>query len=303
MVEKITIINTTLNKKCVMDMDTADYLLYEGGINWGNVGVTHNTLQYSRQVGKIISETVIGTRDVSISGWIIGDTIDEINKKKKLLSTISNPLDDIIIEAGDWQIKCKPSSNVTYSKTYPENNEVACKFLLQFFCPYPLFESTKTYGRKMTEDEGMFKFPLVLPSTGVIMSTRKLTASSKIINTGSVEVGCEINLRALSTVNNPKIFNVNTGESLQINKRMVTGEEIIITTTKGSRNIVGGIVGEPKTNYFSYLDFDSTWFQLPVGESNFTYKTYDIIGEEDTTYKNLIITISYKLSALNLEDE
>lgn len=285
-----------------MNMDDADYLLYEGSINWGNISITHNTFQYSQQIGKSLTNSVVGTRDVSISGWIIG-TKDEIGAKKKRLSTIINPLDDVEIDVGSWRIAGRPSSNVTFSTNRTENNSVVCKFLIQIYCPYPLFTSIRLYGRKLSEDEGMFKFPWILPSTGVIMSTRKLSSITAITNAGNVEVGCIITLEAKSTVNNPRIINLSTGEYIKINKTMVTGEVITINTTKGSRSVVGHIGNAEDTNYFDYFDFDNVWLQLPVGSTSVGYRTYDDEGKEDVTYKNLIVTIKYRLSALNMEDE
>ena len=302
MVEELMITNTSLNITCIMNMGDADYLLYEGCIDWGNISITHNTFQYSQQIGKSLTNSVVGTRDISISGWIIG-TKEEMESKQKRLSTIINPLNDVEIDVGNWRLTGRPSSNVSFSNNRAENNSVVCKFLIQIYCPYPLFTSIKLYGKKLSEDEGMFKFPWILPSTGVVMSTRKLSSITSITNNGNVESGCIITLEAKSTVNNPKIMNLGTGENIKINKTMVTGETITINTTKGSRSVVGHIGNAEDTNYLDYFDFDNVWLQLPVGSINVGSRTYDSEGTEDATYKNLIVTVQYRLSALNMEDE
>ena len=63
MVEELMITNTSLDIACIMNMDDADYLLYEGCIDWGNISITHNTFQYSRQIGKSLSDDAVGTSD------------------------------------------------------------------------------------------------------------------------------------------------------------------------------------------------------------------------------------------------
>ena len=123
MVEELMITNTSLNITCIMNMDDADYLLYEGCIDWGNISITHNTFQYSQQIGKSLTNSVVGTRDISISGWIIG-TKEEIESKKKRLSTIINPLNDVEIDVGKWRMTGRPSSNVSFSNNRTENNSV-----------------------------------------------------------------------------------------------------------------------------------------------------------------------------------
>lgn len=303
MVEELKIRNLTLNDECTMNMEDADYLLYEGGIDWGSLGVSHNTFQYSQQVGQSITNTVVGTRDISIGGWIIGKTLDEIKAKKKRLSAIVNPLNDVEVEQGKWKIKCRPAANVVFSNSYVENNDTVCKFLIQLFCPNPMFESSTTYGKKLMQDEAMFKFPWVLPRTGIVMSTRQASSIVAINNTGSAEVGCTITLQALGDVNNPEVVNLDTSEFIKIKKNLVYGEVITIKTAKGERSVVGHIGSAEDINYLDYFDFDNTWLQLPVGVSNIGYRTFDNEGNEDTTYKSLVVTIQYNLSTMNLEDE
>lgn len=302
MVESLIIENPTLNKRVLFDMDKADYLLFEGSIDWGNIRVTHNTFQYSQQIGQNITSTVIGTRDISIQGWIIGEE-NEIEKKKKALSILINPLNIVYIDVNDFRIQGKPSSNVTFSKTYQENNDKMCKFLIQIFCNFPLFKSVKTYGAKLVEAAGMFHFPWIIPKEGMIMSARKETAFTEIINFGTVDVGCKIILDAHGAVNNPTLINVMTHEVIKLNKILVAGEHIVINTNKGERSIMGRIGDVEEESYLDYFDLNSSWLYLPVGSSLFTIKSYTDEGEEDKTYKLLDVTIQYNVCFSNVENE
>ena len=78
MIESVKIRNDVTGNIIKLDMSEANYLIYEGSIDWGTVDVSHNTFQYPTQIGSYISSTTVGSRDVSISGWIIGDTLAEI---------------------------------------------------------------------------------------------------------------------------------------------------------------------------------------------------------------------------------
>lgn len=303
MVEELIIENLTNKKKHIFNMDNANYLLYEGGIDWGSINVEHNQFQYSQQVGVTITESLIGTRDISISGWIIGKTLEEIEKKKFDLSVLINPLDYVNIDVNDYRITGKPSSNVTFSNTYQENNDKMCKFLIQIFCPFPLFKSIKTYGKKLVESFGMFKFPLVLPKEGMVMGVRKESAFTMINNLGSVPVGVKITFNAHGNVNNPTLVNVNTLERIKLNKTLIAGETVEINTLKGERSVMGKTGDHEQESYLDYFDFDNSWIYLPVGESMFTVKSYNNEGQEDATYKLLDVTIQYNVCFTNLENE
>lgn len=92
-----------------------------------------------------------------------------------------------------------------------------------------------------------------------------------IINSGDLETGVVITLRALSDdVVNPVIFNSLTGEYMLINVRMYKGDIIKIDTNKGKKSIAK-IVDTEKTNMINALSGSSSWLQLETGYNEFTY--------------------------------
>ena len=79
-----------------------------------------------------------------------------------------------------------------------------------------------------------------------------------------------IRFKALGTVSNPILLNVDTGEFVQVNAVMQTGDVIEVNTRygeKGAKLLRDGA----ETNYFRYLDVDSTFMQLAIGDNNFRY--------------------------------
>ena len=303
MIESIKIRNESTGKIIKLDMSEANYLIYDGSIDWGTVDVSHNTFQYPTQIGAYISSTVVGTRDISISGWIIGDTLQEIEQKKDYLSKHINPLQNVTILVGEYSISGKPDSNLNVGNSYSENNEAMCKFLISIFCSNPMFLLSNAIDVSIADTQGMFGFPLIFKPEGIILGLRKKSLFTDVTNDGAIEVGMTVTIEALGTTKNPRIINVNTNEYMRINKTMVAGEKIVINTNKGERSVYGYVNGE-KENYFDYFDFDNVWLQVPNGISTFTYKTYDddYVTENDT-YKNINVTISYRLAVYNIGGE
>lgn len=301
MVENLYIKNLDTNKQVLMNMSDADYLLYEGGIDWGSVNVTHNTTSYSSLLGEYPTSTVIGSRDISIAGWIIGKTEQEIFNKKEVLSTLINPLQDLRIKSGDYGIDVKASTNVTFSNTYEENNDKMCKFLIQLFCPFPLFTKNNDSLVLMEDEVGGFHFPFEIPESGYIMSVFSDTRFQDIINDGAISIGIKVVFEANGVVNNPTIVNVTTQEQMKIDKVLNAGE--IVTISSQSDRYVTGTINGKDENYLDYFDYDNTWMQLSQGLNTLTVKTYDENGEEDETYKNLKAYLYYNPCVYNLKEE
>ena len=89
-------------------------------------------------------------------------------------------------------------------------------------------------------------------------------------NEGDVSTGMRIRFTALGTVSNQILLNVDTEEFIQINATMKTGDVIEINTkygSKGAKLIRDGV----ETDYFRYIDVDSTFMQLAIGDNMFRY--------------------------------
>lgn len=303
MIESLTLKNLNSSQSIDMSMYELDFCLYEGGIDWGTVNTDHNTFQYPGQVGVHISSTVVGTRDVSLNGYILAGNAGKLESKKAKLSMLINPFDDVSIIAGKYSIIGKPSTNVKFSNTYKDNNDVLCKFLIRLYCSDPLFYTTDSIISNIIEDtKPNFRFPLTIPSSsGVVFGIKKRILYSDVYNDGVVDTGGIFEITAQGTVNNPTIYNIHTNESMTIKKVLTYGERIYINTNKGSRSVIGEIDGV-QSDYLRYFDFDNDWLQIHIGNNALSFKT-DLDGEADLTYRNMLITLNYSTKLFNLEDE
>ena len=89
-------------------------------------------------------------------------------------------------------------------------------------------------------------------------------------NSGDVATGMRIRFSALGTVENPILLNVDTLEFIQINATMQTGDVIEINTEYGSKGATLYRNGET-IDYYRYIDVDSTFMQLNIGDNIFRY--------------------------------
>jgi len=111
---------------------------------------------------------------------------------------------------------------------------------------------------------------LELANGGIEFGYRAPSLIVNTNNTGDVECGIRIEFKALATVTNPSLLNINTGEFIKINKTMVSGETISVSTYFGDKKITTTLDGVT-TNIFNYIDFNSVFLQLDVGDNLMRY--------------------------------
>lgn len=287
MIGQFTLRNMTTQSQIELGQDSSkDYLIPEGGVDWGKATASHNTFSYPGQAGVYISSTSLRARDISISGYIsyvmseserisVKPSLhqeycyNKILQRKNFLNEVVNPLDYVRILVGDYAIDGKPSGSVVFGKTSAENNIYFCRFTFSLYCPYPLFKRLSKIEVPLNGVTPNFHFPLVFPSgEGIVLSVRRSYQLIAVNNDGAIPVGCIIRLKSSGRVVNPKIENVYTRESLTIRKTLEQGEEIIINTNDGEEKGISGPDGE---NYFKYWDFSNDWLKIPVGSSLIGY--------------------------------
>ena len=89
-----------------------------------------------------------------------------------------------------------------------------------------------------------------------------------IINSGDVESGVNIYLRARGPLTNPTIYNVETNEYFKLTLTMVKGDEVYINTKKKQKTVQLTSNGVT-TNIIGQLVSGSTWFTLNPGDNLF----------------------------------
>lgn len=265
--------------------DAEDYVLDQDGLDLGEVSATHNMTQYIDLVGKHLDSTVLSPRDISITGWIIGAGLSEINKRKILLEKIVNPLYQVKLEIGNYALNFRPDTSIQFSKEWNYNNGYMCKFQIQGTAPMPMFllKDYSTY-RQNVEKQSDFHFPFSIPKDkGVRFGYFPFESVRNMPNDGDVESGAIITLTAGTVLTNPIIKNLTNGESIKLNLTLQPEEKIVIDTQLGQQTATL-VQGSLETNAMKYLTIDSDIdMVLALGFNRFTVEAET--GEDDVDIK------------------
>lgn len=273
MIESLLLTNTVTLQSILFDRDDSDFVLDE--VDLGVVNGTHHSYKYVNQIGIYINSTTLEQRTISIKGYVIGDDYGLLEENKNTLNRFINPLQAVDITVLDkYKLTFKPDYSIKYSAPYKDNNEVLCKFLIQGTCPDPLF-TTLGEQSAVIGTVKKFHFPLIIPkNVGILMGLRTSSLFLNLNNTGDVATGMIIEFTCTSNVKNPKLINVDTQEFIQIDKTIVPGEKIVVSTISGEKYI-RGILNGVESNYFAYLNYESTWMQLSTGLNTLKYDADD----------------------------
>lgn len=312
MIEHFEVKNLYTNESMTFGFEEEDFLIDENSLNWGTVDVDINTYNFPEQIGFDISSSRLLDRPVKITGYAWANipreqfermTAEEyyaecekvIESKKKRLNALINPLNDCEILLKDFHLTCRPSSTVSYSTKWKENNEIICKFTIQMYCAKPLWKANKSLFYPLVTTIGLLHFPLTFKPQGIQMGARTNYSLIAVTNNGDVTVGAKIILKARGQVINPVVENVYTGEYMRLFHTMQEGEVIEINTSDDELTIIGTI-DEEQYDYVSKWDFNSDFIQFQKG--------FNVLGysADDETYTNLEISMELNENLLEVQD-
>ena len=225
-----------------------------------------NTFRAPDQDGAFYISGTVDMRNITLEGSIVADTPEAAYAYRKHLLRIFTPKKQGVFFFRGKQIPCV----VEEAELSAGIRERMPGFFISLLCPLPFFETPDEVRVELAAWESKFEFPLEIPVSGIELGARQPSQIITVDNIGDVACGCRIVFKALGTVNDPEIMNVDTGQYIRVNKTMSAGEEIRIFTYFAGKRIIN-LVGQVEENAFHLLDTGSTFIQLEAGRNVLRY--------------------------------
>lgn len=247
----------------------------------GPVKADISTTTISSSDGDLYNSARLGSRNIVLSlEFMYAPTIEEVRLKSYKYFPSKKPL-TLLIETDNRtaEIQGYVESNEPNIFSRKEGTSIS------IICPNPYFYSAGIDGTKETIFNGVepnFEFEFEnnsltedLIEFGMISNLTEQT----VYYSGDAEIGITINIHALGDVQNVSIYNLRTRETMKIDTvklaaltghGIIAGDEITITTIKGSKTIYLLRAGTT-INILNCLDKAADWFQLTKGDNLFTY--------------------------------
>jgi hypothetical protein len=292
---KITI--TSSNGSSIEISLTLPYILQK----LEGLGIPENStekLKSPDQDGTSWVQTLLDSRSIELEFGILTTTDVEKFNLRENVSKVFNPKYelDILYEypGGKKRITGHLDGPLNFAKSDDRRYQ---KVLALIECNEPFWRDEEDSEATLTLEEPGFKFPLVFnPSIvfGVIAN------NTVVINTVG-HVPSPVNIKFIGPATNPIVTNDTSGEFIKVNKVLASNEMLEINTAFGNKYVLFGeyqeviqpdgsieyeFVSSNPENAFGFIDPDSTFFQLMVGDNIITFN-------DDTQSEDAILRIKY----------
>lgn len=212
----------------------------------------------------------IQSREIEILGSIATRDKAEALTMRRNLNHVLNPQigAKMIYEYGDFRrvIDCRVDNAPMYSR-----KAIFQDFTVQLVCHNPFWREETESATDVAAWLGGFEFQLEIPiDTGIEMGSREPSIIVNVYNQGDVKTGIRIDFRAIGTVANPSLLNIYTGEFIKVNYTLEAGDVLSVSTYYGGKEVILK-TGGGSMDAFRYLDADSSYLQLDVGDNLFRY--------------------------------
>ena len=235
----------------------------------------NNTIYSSNSMGQH-GDTYIGQRiepkEIVATGYIKAkDKAQAYSLRRNALRILNPELQGRLTYIfGDFRrvIDCRIDASPEFYK-----KQVLLQFEINFNCLNPFWRPEAENKQDIASWVAEWEFPCEIEqnnSDSMIFGHREESVIVDCYNEGDVATGMRIRFTALGTVINPVLLNVDTQEYIQINTTMQTGDVIEVFTGYGNKGATLTRKGV-QSDYFRYIDVDSTFMQLEIGDNVFRY--------------------------------
>lgn len=241
------------------------------GLNPPNANI--NTSNYANGDGSSFSSSRIPNREVVITVYINGD----IQKNRLTLYKF--------FRSKEWcKIYYKDEYRDVFVEGYVQTLDVT-PFVqkqvaqISILCPNPYFKDIDTIIQSISKIIKGFTFPFSINIDEPIpFSTLELEKVTNVINDSESKTGLIINVKFMGTVNKLEIRNVDTGENFIIDYGFQKNDKLVINCNRGSKSVI--LTRDAvEYNLIPYVRSGSTFFQLGIGDNNFSFLADD--GNDD----------------------
>ena len=248
-----------------------------------------NTIYKTNSMGQH-GDTCIGqryeARDITIVGNINTTDKDRVLELRRRAEKILNAELDakLIYTYKDFVrvIDCKVDGQPDFKRS-----KVFMRYTIPITCCNPFWREEAEAKKDIAAWVSSWEFDFEIPEEGIELGYREPSVIVNVYNDGDVKSGMRVEFRAIGTVVNPVLLNVNTQKYLKlIDTTMVAGDVITINTDYGSKGATLTRDGEA-IDYFRHIDADSTFMQLAIGDNVFRYDAESgVTALEATIYHN-----------------
>lgn len=228
-------------------------------INIGEaVAATIGASQGFSQIGETLENMTVGSRSIDVSGTLFGNIVERKNALRSVCAPLSTGR---LVLNGTHFIRVAVKAPPSFSAV--KNNGL---FKMQFYAPFPYFSAIKETRYLIGSITPMFRLPINY-SRPHRFGSKSADRYANVINSGDVKAPFKMVIHCDGSSTNPVVTNLKTFEFVKFNGALLAGDNITLYRDNGNVLRAELARGGTVTDVISWLDDDSTLFDLYVGDN------------------------------------
>lgn len=236
-------------------------------LNIDGLGGTEADIQSQRAPhmdGEMYVDSVMSKKPLPVQAAIKSYDTKEVTEMRRRISRVFNPKLGVgtlkYIDGDDVKvIECVPESSPFFPIGSDNQSEYVQKVIIDLMALDPYWRDPNQTSKPLQAYVGNFTLPTTFPIELGVAGSR-----TTLYNEGDVPAPIQIDVHGPTT--NPQIINRTTGERIKVNRAIAEDEILHINTMSGQKQVEIRRGDEIK-QAFGYLDHDSEWITLELGEN------------------------------------
>lgn len=231
------------------------------------IGDTEANIQMQKvpfQDGANYIDSILEDKPIEIELKITGDSEQDLNAKRRYFASVFNPklgVGTLKYISGDdvKEIDAIAESVPNFPDGQTNRKPLFQKVLLYIRAPYPYWRDPNQTSQPLQAYSGNLTMPNTFP-----IEMGMSGSHTTLYNNGDIPAPVSVDIQG--PVTNPQLINRTNGDWIRVNRSVAADEILHIDTTSGKKRVEVYRNGRV-FNVFGYLDHDSDWLQLDVGEN------------------------------------
>lgn len=239
----------------------------------------------SNFIGERLKRKKVLSRPIEISADYLGSDELKSDKRQELIRFFS-PFSSGTLTVNYLGVEREIEYEVESFQIESQNVCDMLEFKVELSCMDPIFQDIVQTGETISTWVKGWAWKFTLP----FKLKERGEPKKNVFNSGHTEAPLEIYFHGPAV--NPKIMNLSTGEFIRI-KRELTSDDILYINTAFGQKKVEIIRGGVSTDAFDYIDLQSVFFSLQVGDNMLEYTSENGLDPQsvEVRYKNRYIGV------------
>lgn len=244
-----------------------------------------NSTKHVNQDGETFNSSSLGVRDIFIKLKITSCNFNEVERIKEELLRFFTPKSSGEFFVGKLSNERIIKYEVSRIPKFVPVDYRTLECFIEIIALDPYWLGRFEIGEQISTWIGGMSWKFSLP----FKMRQKGPTKKNIINEGHVDTPIQVFFKGPAV--NPSIINHATGEFIKVNRELTSDDTLIISTEFGNKTVEIERDGV-KTNAFHYIDVDSTFFSLQVGDNLLEYTTDSLEPQSvEIRYRNRYLGI------------